>query len=102
MFGARDDLSRSVSGGSQPSTMVSGTSAREEGLRTLTSPRREASLFKLGRNLRVLAIFFNAEGLRGPIGVPACTNSVGSCAQRAAVHSCIAGTHWGAGKYKSF
>jgi hypothetical protein len=30
--------------------MVSGTSAREEGLRTLTSPRREASLFKLGRN----------------------------------------------------
>src|ERR1700730_8213464 len=31
--------------------MVSGTSARKEGLRTLTSPRREASLFKLGRNL---------------------------------------------------
>jgi hypothetical protein len=31
---------------------VSGTCAREEGLRTLTSPRREASLFKLGRNLQ--------------------------------------------------
>src|SRR5215472_14408204 len=29
---------------------VSGTCARKEGLRTLTSPRREASLFKLGRN----------------------------------------------------
>src|SRR6516225_11671320 len=28
----------------------SGTCARKEGLRTLTSPRREASLFKLGRN----------------------------------------------------
>ena len=28
---------------------VSGTCARKEGLRTLTSPRREASLFKLGR-----------------------------------------------------
>src|SRR6266851_7114559 len=51
MFAPRDDLSRSVSDGSQPSTMVSGTSAREEGLRTLTSPRREASLFKLGRSL---------------------------------------------------
>ena len=35
---------------------VSGTSAREEGLRILTSPRREASLFKLGRNPRVPAI----------------------------------------------
>jgi hypothetical protein len=32
------------------SRQVSGTCAREEGLRTLTSPRREASLFKLGRN----------------------------------------------------
>src|SRR5215475_4257702 len=31
------------------SYMVSGTCARKEGLRTLTSPRREASLFKLGR-----------------------------------------------------
>jgi hypothetical protein len=31
-------------------TKVSGTCARKEGLRTLTSPRREASLFKLGRN----------------------------------------------------
>jgi hypothetical protein len=30
---------------------VSGTCARKEGLRTLTSPRREASLFKLGRTL---------------------------------------------------
>src|SRR5205823_5530074 len=30
---------------------VSGTCARKEGLRTLTSPRREASLFKLGRSL---------------------------------------------------
>src|SRR6266436_4473244 len=28
---------------------VSGTCARKEGLRILTSPRREASLFKLGR-----------------------------------------------------
>src|SRR6266436_3945389 len=28
---------------------VPGTCAREEGLRILTSPRREASLFKLGR-----------------------------------------------------
>src|ERR1700739_5008430 len=36
---------------------VSGTCARKEGLRTLTSPRREASLFKLGRNL-VPANFF--------------------------------------------
>src|SRR5215471_7847969 len=34
-----------------PPIRVSGTCAREEGLRTLTSPRREASLFKLGRNL---------------------------------------------------
>ena len=42
--------------------MVSGTSAREEGLRTLTSPRREASLFKLGQNPRVLAIFFCIDG----------------------------------------
>jgi hypothetical protein len=37
---------------------VSGTCARKEGLRTLTSPRREASLFKLGRNFRVPAILF--------------------------------------------
>src|SRR6266478_125206 len=66
MFAPRDDLSRSVSDGSQPSTMVSGTSAREEGLRTLTSPRREASLFKLGRSLLVPAISFAhtaSEGL---------------------------------------
>jgi hypothetical protein len=41
------------------SRQVSGSYAREEGLRTLTSPRREASLFKLGRNL-VPAIFFFA------------------------------------------
>src|SRR5947199_10748797 len=37
---------------------VSGTCAREEGLRTLTSPRREASLFKLGRSLVLRPIFF--------------------------------------------
>jgi hypothetical protein len=37
---------------------VSGTCARKEGLRILTSPRREASLFKLGRCLRVPANFF--------------------------------------------
>src|SRR4029077_16957022 len=37
---------------------VSGTCARKEGLRILTSPRREASLFKLGRSPRVPANFF--------------------------------------------
>src|SRR5437763_2128841 len=37
---------------------VSGTCARKEGLRTLTSPRREASLFKLGRSLVLRPIFF--------------------------------------------
>src|SRR5262249_39911852 len=40
--------SRRVSGAGRPER-VPGTCAREEGLRTLTSPRREASLFKLGR-----------------------------------------------------
>ena len=37
---------------------VSGTCSREEGLRILTSPRREASLFKLGRNLVFRPFFF--------------------------------------------
>ena len=41
---------------------VSGTSAREEGLRTLTSPRREASLFKLGRSLWFRPFSFVAMG----------------------------------------
>src|ERR1041385_8443885 len=40
---------------------VSGTCARKEGLRILTSPRREASLFKLGRSPRVPANFFCAS-----------------------------------------
>jgi hypothetical protein len=39
-------------------TSVSGTCARKEGLRTLTSPRREASLFKLGRKPSYRPIFF--------------------------------------------
>src|SRR5712671_6173199 len=52
----------------------------------------------------VPAIFFNADGLRGPVGVPACTNSVGSCAQRALrqVRPCIAALRariGGTGKY---
>src|SRR5882672_7433602 len=37
---------------------VSGTCARKEGLRILTSPRREASLFKLGRAFGFRPIFF--------------------------------------------
>src|SRR5205085_567636 len=44
--------------GSGDPDRVSGTCAREEGLRTLTSPRREASLFKLGRSLVLRPIFF--------------------------------------------
>src|SRR6185312_1789015 len=42
---------------------VSGTCAREEGLRILTSPRREASLFKLGRNLVFRPFFFVRQNL---------------------------------------
>src|SRR5207248_9287995 len=44
---------------------VSGTCAREEGLRTLTSPRREASLYKLGRSLVLRPIFFVVRFLCG-------------------------------------
>ena len=43
-------MSPEVFAGADGACRVSGTSAREEGLRILTSPRREASLFKLGRN----------------------------------------------------
>jgi hypothetical protein len=50
--------------------MVSGTSAREEGLRTLTSPRREASLFKLGRNPGSGHFLLNKNKLWGPARVP--------------------------------
>src|SRR5207302_8192333 len=44
---------------------VSGTCARKEGLRTLTSPRREASLFKLGRSLVLRPFSFLARPCRG-------------------------------------
>jgi len=49
-------------------TVVSGTCAREEGLRTLTSPRREASLFKLGRNQLVPAFSLVQTGSGVPPG----------------------------------
>jgi hypothetical protein len=55
---------------------VSGTCAREEGLRTLTSPRREASLFKLGRSLGAPAHFLWAIRRWGPTGVPTVNNSI--------------------------
>ena len=51
--------------GSGDPDRVSGTCAREEGLRTLTSPRREASLFKLGRSLVLRPILFLARPCRG-------------------------------------
>ena len=41
---------------------VSGTCARKEGLRTLTSPRREASLFKLGRAFGFGQFLLHREG----------------------------------------
>src|SRR5215472_13869292 len=47
------------------SRQVSGTCAREEGLRTLTSPRREASLFKLGRNFGSGHFSFVRRSLQG-------------------------------------
>ena len=59
---------------------VSGTCARKEGLRTLTSPRREASLFKLGRSLVLRPFSFLARPCRGHIqgttefvGYPLCS-----------------------------
>src|SRR6516225_5935041 len=58
-------------GGRMLPTLVSGTCAREEGLRTLTSPRREASLFKLGRNqwFRPFSLPLQGSGpRRAPVG----------------------------------
>src|ERR1051326_2233012 len=54
--------------GSGDPDRVSGTCAREEGLRTLTSPRREASLFKLGRSLVLRPFSFVELVCRVPRG----------------------------------
>src|SRR5690348_16666379 len=56
-----------------------GVTAREEGLRILTSPRREASLFDCGGKLRFPAFFFGAQ----PLGV---TNGVTAAQGRALGH----------------
>jgi hypothetical protein len=91
MFAPRDDQSRPVSDGSPLSTMVSGTSAREEGLRTLTSPRREASLFKLGRSLWFRPFSFPSPGAGVPPGSqPAPIRSAHVLNRTAPVQPCIA------------
>ena len=81
-----------------PSTAVSGTSAREEGLRTLTSPRREASLFKLGRKLRFPANLFGQTGSRVPAGSrPALVRlvDVATALPVADGRHCVTLAHWG-------
>jgi hypothetical protein len=54
--------------GSRLPARVSETCSREEGLRILTSPRREASLFKLGRNPEFRPFFFLPEAPGVPPG----------------------------------